>query len=179
MNQSMRILGVVFVGGMIAGAALWSTLSGGTTARAVAAGAPAAAAPPDAEQLRAELAMFMVDYHASNLWFAGRSQNWPLADYYWDKVVLHMKTSADADPSGARRADLETIQRAIDRSPTMQVGEAIEKQDLAAFGEAYRTMLQGCFNCHKVAGMAYLRPRFPVPPSSAIINVDPSAEWLK
>jgi len=179
MNQSMRILGVVFVGGLIVGAALWSTLSGGTTAQAVAADTPVADAPPDTEQLRAELAMFMVDYHASNLWFAGRSQNWPLAGYYWDKVVLHMKTSADADPSGTRKADLETILRAIDRSPTMRVGEAIEKRDLAAFGEAYRSMLQGCFNCHKVAGMEYLRPRFPVPPSSAIINVDPAAEWPK
>jgi hypothetical protein len=179
MNQSLRILGAVFLGGLIAGAALWSVLSGSSTARAVAADAPAADGPPDTKQLRAELAMFLADYHASNLWFAGRAQNWPLAGYYWDKVMMHMKSSADADPSGKRKADLQAILNAIDRSPTMQVGEAIEKKDLAGFGQAYRSMLQGCFNCHKVAGLAYLRPRFPVPPSSAIINVDTSAEWPK
>ncbi len=177
MNRSKRILGAVFVGGLIVGGALWSAIAERTVPRAVAADAPASHAPSNVEQLHAELAMFMVDYHASNLWFAGRAENWPLAGYYWDKVEMHMNTSADADPSGTRRADLETIQRAIDRSPTMRVGEAIEKKDLRAFGESYRALLQGCYNCHKVAGLEYLRPRFPVPPSSAIINVDAKAKW--
>lgn len=179
MLHSKRVLGIVFVAGLIAGAALWSLLDGSTARHAVAADEPAAAAPVDANQVRAELAMFLADYHASNLWFAARSENWPLASYYWDKVMMHMRTSADADPSGTRKADLETILRAIDRSPTMQVGDAIQHKSLREFGEAYRSMLQGCFNCHKVAGLDYLRPRFPVPPSSAIINVDPKAEWPK
>jgi hypothetical protein len=178
MFRSRRLLGIVFFCGLVCGAALWSVFDGSMHRAARAADEkPATAAPTDAELLRAEMSMFMADYHASNLWFAARSENWPLAAYYWDKVMLHMKSSAAVDPT--RKADLEAIMAAIDRSPVMNVDEAIEKKDIRAFGEAYRNALQGCYNCHKVAGMDYLRPRFPVPPSSAIINVDPKAEWPK
>lgn len=178
MFRSRRLLGVVFVCGLICGAALWSVLDGGLHQVARAADEkPAAAAPSDAEQLRAEMAMFMADYHTSNLWFAARSENWPLAAYYWDKVTVHLQSATAGDPT--KQADLAAIKAALDRSPVANIDQAIEKKDLRAFGEAYRNLLQGCFNCHKVAGMDYLRPRFPVPPSSAIINVDPKAEWPK
>ena len=179
MFQSKRIVGAVFVGGVVVGAALWSAIGQNALPRAEAADAVDVDAVSETERLRAEMAMFMADYHTTNLWFAGRSENWPLANYYWDKVMLHMKTSADADPSGTQRADLERILAAIERSPTMQVDEAIAKKDLRGFGDAYRNLLQGCYNCHKVAGLDYLRPRLPIPPSSAIINVDPTATFPK
>ncbi len=178
MFRSRRLLGVVFFCGLICGAALWSVFDGSMHPMARAAEEkPAAAAPSDAEQLRAEMAMFMADYHTSNLWFAARSENWPLAAYYWDKVTVHLNSATAGDPT--KQADLAAIKAALDRSPVANIDQAIEKKDLRAFGEAYRNLLQGCFNCHKVAGMDYLRPRFPVPPSSAIINVDPKAEWPK
>ncbi len=123
--------------------------------------------------------MVMADYHTANLWFAGRAENWPLADYYWQQVEKHMELSAASDPTGTRKEDLATIFRAIERSPAMQVDEAIAKRDLTAFGASYRALLQGCYNCHKVAGMPYLRPRMPVPPSSSVINVDVKATWPK
>lgn len=175
MFGSRRLLGVVFLGGSICGAALWSAFDGGMHQVARAADEKAAAAPTDVEQLRAEMSMFMADYHTSNLWFAARSENWPLAAYYWDKVTLHLRSAAAVDAS--QKADLEAIKAALDRSPVANIDEAIQKKDLRAFGDAYRNLLQGCYNCHKVAGLNYLRPRFPVPPSSAIINVDPKADW--
>ena len=178
MFRSRRLLGVVFVCGLVCGAALWSVLDSGLHQVARAADEkPVATAPSDAEQLRAEMAMFMADYHTSNLWFAARSENWPLAAYYWEKVTQHLQSAAAVDAT--KQADLDAIKAAIDRSPVANIDQAIEKKDLRAFGEAYRNLMQGCYNCHKVAGLDYLRPRFPVPPSSAIINVDPQADWPK
>ncbi len=175
MFRSRRALVLTFVCGLLCGAAFWGLLTEQGPRTALAADEPAPAVNSEIDEIRAEMAMFMADYHTSNLWFAARSENWPLAAYYWEKVMLHMRSSAAVDST--RKADLEAIIAAIDRSPVMNIDKAIERKDLRAFGEAYRNVLQGCFNCHKVAGMDYLRPRFPVPPSSAIISVDPNANW--
>jgi hypothetical protein len=59
----------------------------------------------------------------------------------------------------------------------MQVGRAIQRQDVLAFSSTYRALLQGCYDCHKAQGMPYLRPRMPVKPAQAIINVDTRATW--
>lgn len=127
--------------------------------------------------LMSRLAMVMADYHTTNLWFAGRAGNWPLADYYWREVEAHIDLSAKSDPTGQMQARLERIVKAIDDSPTMQVPEAIAAQDARAFAAAYRGLLVGCYDCHKAVGMAYLRPQMPVRPHRSIINVDPKATW--
>jgi hypothetical protein len=38
-----------------------------------------------------------VGYHFSNLWFAGRGRNWPLATYYYNEVrktIINLDASA-------------------------------------------------------------------------------------
>jgi hypothetical protein len=166
----------VLVAGAVFGTLLWGRL-GPDIARAAPTDARAADSQVDSADLQARLAMVMADYHTANLWFAGKAENWPLADYYWMEVQSHMELSARADPSGRREAKLQQILKAIEDAPTMQVDEAISKRDLRAFGTAYRNLLVGCYNCHKAAGKPYLRPRMPVPPSSSIINVNPKAIW--
>jgi hypothetical protein len=139
--------------------------------------APASDPEHDLAHLEARLAMVMADYHASNLWFAGSSANWPLAEFYWKEVQAHIEMSPKSDLSGKNEAELKQIAAAIAKSPTMQVAAAIEKQDLRTFASAYRGLLVGCYDCHKAAGKPYLRPRLPVRPSRSIINVDPKATW--
>src|SRR5262245_18114100 len=36
-------------------------------------------------------AMSDVDYHFSNLWFAGKAKNWPLAEFYWKESLSHLR----------------------------------------------------------------------------------------
>ncbi len=177
MSRRRTLCGLTFLGAAILAAALWGQFARPGLSRAAAAQADQSEPPSELLQMQARLSMFMADYHSSNLWFAGRAQNWPLAQYYWEKVNMHMELSADADPSGEQRERLEKVRKAIEESPAMQVDEAIARQDLRAFGDAYRNLLQGCYNCHKVAGYPELRPRMPVPPSSSMINADPRADW--
>src|SRR5947209_20131106 len=35
--------------------------------------------------------MMDVSYHYSNLWFAGQSENWPLAQFYSDETHSHLR----------------------------------------------------------------------------------------
>jgi len=65
-------------------------------ARAAGDGAEIAQLTADLEQLRGRLpsqshAMMDVDYHFTNLWFAGQSKNWSLAQFYLDETRSHLR----------------------------------------------------------------------------------------
>ena len=128
----------------------------------------------------AAAAMHEVDYHAQNLWFAGKNGNWPLADFYWKKILVHMRLALGEDLDTARgdaKRKGADVLSAIESAKNMQVGSAIERKDVVGFQSTYRALLEGCYNCHKAEGMPYLRPRMPMPPAQSIINVDPRATW--
>jgi hypothetical protein len=168
--------------------------SGQISGRMSAAQAQGANADPNSDlaELKAEIArlktttataaaMNEVDYHAQNLWFSGRAGNWPLANFYWEKILLHMRGAKGTPPDGkegaSQQAKPEETASLIEKSPNMQVGNAIQRRDVVAFATTYRSLLEGCYNCHKAVGKPYLRPRMPVKPAQAIITVDPNATW--
>jgi hypothetical protein len=166
-------VGIALVLGTILGAALFGHL--GTVAPATAASALQEPSDDGLSQLQARVAMVAVDYHASNLWFAGKAENWPLADYYWRQTLEHIQLSTKV--KGNDDPKLAQIAASIERSPNTQIGAAIGRKDLRQFLVSYRTLLEGCYTCHKTAGLAYLKPRMPVPPASSIITVDANAPW--
>jgi hypothetical protein len=103
-------------------------------------------------KLAAYAAMNEVDYHSQNLWFAGTAGNWPLAEFYWQKILLHMRLTNAVGTSGSddglEQIDLEKYATLIERTPAMQVGDSIKQQDRRQFASTYRAMLQGCYECH-------------------------------
>jgi hypothetical protein len=128
-------------------------------------------------------AMTDVDYHFSNLWFAAHANNWPLATFYWNESISHMKWAVRIIPvrkdAAGQEIKLGDILQAIENSPYMQIGKTIEAKDLAEFEKAYRFTLDGCYSCHKAADKPYLRPHIPERPASSMINFDPHAVWPK
>jgi hypothetical protein len=124
-------------------------------------------------------AMSAVDYHAQNLFFAGKAENWPLADYYWTKTLQHMRLSASLTPvfkdKAGQDVKLNEILQSIESTPSMQVGKAIESKDLKTFLTSYRSLLNGCYACHRAVDKPFLRPRLPAPPANSIITIDPKA----
>ena len=94
------------------------TAPSSTPAPAAAAGASAeeiAALKAEIETLKgkapsASVAMADVGYHFSNLWFAGRDGNWPLATYYYNEARNHVPV---ADPD---QPDAEGTRRRAGRS---------------------------------------------------------------
>ena len=128
-------------------------------------------------------AMADVEYHFSNLYFAAKAENWPLAAFYWKETVSHMRWAVRIIPVRKDLAGddvrLRDILQSIEQSPWMQIGKTIEAKDVAQFEAAYRYTLEGCYSCHKASGKPYLRPRIPVRPASTAINFDPRADWPK
>lgn len=141
-----------------------------------------AALRAEVERLKASLTMANsmrdIDYHSQALWFAGRTGNWPLAEYYLGSLQGHMHLVADKSAQG-KPVDVvaKADQQIAENSPTAGIQRAIQRKDVVQFQAAYRAMLQSCYNCHKAVGKPYLRPRMPVKPAQAIINSDPTATW--
>ena len=125
--------------------------------------------------------MMDVQFHWTNLWFAGRRKNWPLALYFFNETRGHIqwllrKSPTTRGPDG-KDVDMQGIFDGVDTSSLAAVKTAIEKQDSAQFAASYRTMLESCYACHKAVGRPYLRPMLPQTQVMPILNFDPNATW--
>jgi len=158
-----------------------------------AAGAASAVADEQTKALKAEIAalkellpdqshaMSDVAYHASNLWFAGRAANWPLADFYWKETRSHLQWAVRIKPirkdNANRDVNLPNILQSMENGPLKQLGEAIAAKSPQKFLAAYRFTLETCYSCHKASDKPYLRPEIPERPQVTIINFRPQANW--
>jgi hypothetical protein len=126
-------------------------------------------------------AMRDVDYHFTNLWFAGKAENWPLAEFYWKETLSHIKWAVRIIPvrkdNAGREIKLEDILQSIETTPTMQMGTVIQEQSGQKFELTYRAILEGCYLCHIAADKSYLHPKVPELPATSIVNFDPKATW--
>lgn len=119
--------------------------------------------------------------HFTNLWFAGRAENWPLADFYLGETKSHLRWAVRRIPirkdNQGREINLGNILEAFENSQLTELKKAIDGKDRASFERVYRTSLETCYSCHKAADKPYLRPRIPAEPETRIINFDPKADW--
>ncbi len=157
--------------------------------------ARAAAQPADADTLPADVAMLKdrmsdqahvmadVGYHASQLWFAGSAENWPLAQFYWNETRSHLRWAVRVIPvrkdNAGREVNLGNILEAFENTPLKQLQDAITAQDREQFVKEYRFTLESCYACHKASDKPYLRTAVPERPGDSIIGFDPQATWPK
>src|SRR4030095_4563834 len=112
------------------------------------AASPVVVAPPrtadltnEIAQLRAEIehlkglvpdqahAMQDVGYHFTGLWFAGRSQNWPLAQFYFGETRSHLRWAVRIIPVRKTKGgdlELKGILDAVERSMFSEIQKAID-----------------------------------------------------
>jgi hypothetical protein len=168
-----------------------------TAIAAVSAGcdapAPAAAQSPARDDLEARIkalealipdqAHIMADVgeHFTNLWFAGRAENWPLADFYLAETKSHLRWAVRRIPirkdNAGRDIDLAKILEAFENSQLTELKQAVDRKDRSGFEAVYKVSLTVCYSCHKAADKPYLRPQIPTEPASRIMNFDPRADW--
>ncbi len=126
-------------------------------------------------------AMSDVGYHFTNLWFAADSNNWPLADFYFNETRSHLKWAVSIKPIRKDRANrdvnLPGILQGMENGPLKQLGQAVAASDKPKFVAAYRLTLENCYACHKASEKPYLRPQIPRQPATTIINNDPHSTW--
>src|SRR5689334_623582 len=126
--------------------------------------------------------MMDVQWHWTNLWWAGRKRNWPLAQYYFNEARGHIQQLVRKNPTIRNTADgtdvdLTGIFDGIDTSSLAMVKDAIAKKDAPAFEKNYKTMLESCYSCHKSVGRPYIRQQVHTAQVQAIVNMDVDAAW--
>jgi hypothetical protein len=126
--------------------------------------------------------MMDVQFHWTNLWFAGRRKNWPLALYFFNESRGHIQWLIRKSPmirnqTDQKDVDIQGIFDGIDTSSLAAVKTAIEKHDSVQFAATYKTMLESCYSCHKSVGRPYLRPMMPQAQVQSVLNFDPNATW--
>jgi hypothetical protein len=168
-----------------------------TAIAAVSAGCdaptPAAAQSPARDDLEARIKaleallpsqshmMADVGEHFTNLWFAGRAENWPLADFYLAETKSHLHWAVRRIPirkdNAGRDIDLTKILEAFENSQLTELKQTIDRKDRPGFEAVYKVSLTVCYSCHKAADKPYLRPQIPTEPASRIMNFDPRSDW--
>jgi cytochrome c553 len=154
---------------------------------------PAAGTEPNPKALAARIeileglipdqAHIMADVgdHFTNLWFAGRAGNWPLADFYLGETRSHLRWAVRRIPvrkdNQGREVKLGAILEAFENSQLTALKKAVDGKDGAAFERVYRESLTVCYSCHKASDKPYLRPQIPTEPETRIMNFDPKADW--
>lgn len=175
------------------GAAVLLALGTGLAAWGVHAPAtaqdPAKAPADDLTALKAEVArlkgmvpdqshaMSDVAYHFTNLWFAGQSENWPLATFYSDELRSHLRWAVRIIPkrkdAEGREIDLGGILGGLETSTLKDLAETIKARDREKFTAAYKLQMEGCMACHRATNKPYLRLHIPERPDAGIVEFRP------
>jgi hypothetical protein len=123
-------------------------------------------------------AMADVDYHFSNLWFATRSANWPLAAFYLNETKSHLGWAVRIRPvrklSSGQELDLRPILQSVEDTGLAELKTAIDGRNARAFDAAYRKTMTECFACHQASEKPYLRPHIPEAPATRMIDLRPN-----
>ena len=151
-------------------------------AEAESAAAQIAALKADVELLRGQLpsqshAMTDVDYQFTNLWFAARQSNWPLATFYLNETRSHINWTVKLRPvrklASGQEVDLRPLLQVIEQSGLTEIRTSLEKHDSKAFKAAYQDTLSQCYSCHLASEKPFLRPRIPTGPATRLIQMKP------
>ncbi len=141
-----------------------------------------AALKAEIEELRGVLptqahVMVDVDYHFSNLWFAARNGNWPLASFYLNETKGRLDWALRLRParklSSGQDLPLAPFIKNMEQSSLMQLKTAIANRDRKEFAAGYRQALAECYACHTAIEKPFLRPQIPASPATHIIGLQP------
>ena len=119
-----------------------------------------------------------VAYHFTNLWFAGKAENWPLAQFYSDELRSHLRWAVRVIPMrkdrDGRDVDLTAILAALEQSSLKDLSDSVKARDPQRFAAAYNAQMQNCMACHRAAGKEYLTLHVPDRPDAGIVDFAPA-----
>jgi hypothetical protein len=119
------------------------------------------------------IAMTHLAYHFTNLWFAARHHNWPLADFYLGEARDNLKWAARIHPvreGPSGEVNVAGIAEAVDNTELSTLAKSVRDQRSDDFVRAYDETLTACYACHRAIGKPYLRPHRPTSPDARIID---------
>jgi hypothetical protein len=180
---------------LVAGILIGFLLSSLVHMLAKPATAVAQSSAPDLAAMQADIAhlkevipsqshsMTDVGYQFANLWFAGKQENWPLAQFFLNESRQHIAWTIRIRPIRKDLAgdpvDLQKIFDVISNGPLKNLAQSIQDKDEARFVVTYKQMLTGCYGCHLASGKPFLHPVVPQAPAQTIISFAAGTETSK
>ena len=94
--------------------------------------------------------MSSIQIRHAKLWFAGKNQNWELADFEMHEIgeTLDAIKAYQAEREESKKVDM--LKPALDA-----VNDAIQKKDSALFNSSYLLLTSTCNNCHKAVNFGF------------------------
>ena len=102
------------------------------------------------------LVMGTIQVSHFKLWLAGNLRNWPLAEYQLSQMRATLHDCRVLFPDVAV-ADTSAISRSAE-----EFRDAIRTKDGVKFDAAFQKFTAECNNCHKGAGLEFIKIRVPV-----------------
>jgi hypothetical protein len=119
------------------------------------------------------VAMTVVEYNYSNLWFAAHERNWPLAQFFLSETRARLRWALRISPQRrltSGTVELQPFLDAFEEPHYAAIAQSLEQQDIEAFETAYGGGLGACHSCHAASEKPYLRVKVPVAPAGALID---------
>lgn len=94
--------------------------------------------------------MFSIQVHHAKLWFAGKNQNWKLADFEIHEI---MEAIDDINKFNTDRPEIKSL--VMISPPLDSVNAAIEHKNPAAFKSGFILLTNTCNDCHQATGHGF------------------------
>jgi hypothetical protein len=103
-----------------------------------------------------------IQVHHAKLWFAGKNENWELADFEMHEIGEAIDAIKEYQTEREESKNVDMLKPALDA-----VNNAIQKKDSALFNSSYLLLTNTCNNCHKAVNFGFNVVKVPdTPPFS-------------
>ena len=99
--------------------------------------------------------MVVMQLRHFKLWYAGRVQNWPLADYELAQIRVSVEDAKNIYQSSGP-SNMSMMASAADEHD-----DAIKAKDRVKFAKAFGKLTAACNACHEATGFGFLKMRAP------------------
>jgi len=170
----MKIILVLIAGGLGAVSALWlqqaqiSDCKKQTrelrTSLAALRDRPAPTPPAPVEPpIEVADVMAVLQRHANKLYFAGRFENWQLADFYVEEIEETAKAFSKKNVMHGQ-INISGLMGGLILPEVVELEQAVNAQDARAFRDHYHALIKNCNACHTAANLPFIvinEPRTP------------------
>jgi hypothetical protein len=106
--------------------------------------------------------MSQIQVHHAKLWFAGKEQNWDLADF---EIGEMQEALNDIPKYCANRPEVKSL--SMITAPVYNIDNAIKEKDEAKFVNNFTLLTTTCNNCHQETNHGFIAIKIPdIPPVS-------------
>ena len=103
--------------------------------------------------------MSNIQIHHAKLWFAGKNQNWELADFEMHEIAEALDAIKEYQTEREESRKVDMLKPSLDA-----VNDAINKRDSTLFNSSYLLLTNTCNNCHKAVNFGFNVVKVPETP---------------